>query len=1153
MSGTSTPNEGKILPTAITPTEKPKVTNPYLLRKGKPRRERILHPGRLVSIMCEHMRIMETNGNKNDVWQSWLDKGLDDEKMTVHPLAAIVQYPDVKDKTLLNVGLYIIEMTPELERYIKLSPSSRHHEPICYHSKPAIIKSAMTDQVRHIEQNQTKNDEEKTKSAFTIENSQTKNDEEKTKPVTLKLTFDATPPNSMASRKLFTSQLQSIDEYKEVSDQSEQGWKNVKTKNRNNQITDNQGSNLSTNYDYTVQSEQGSTKMILKNTDKMDSKVRRDNAKITDNPDSIASTNNQYAVLTDTTESEIDPCILGEEIMDLNVLSSTISDSDNSTNNGLGEEIKEIMNSSQTTLETNKSEENKIENVKKIDKSSKTDSEETQRKQIVKQKELTKEPDIIEVLDSANTHFDAQLKEIMETIANETPSPPCDNNVKKQDIDEYWIEKAAEFDKSYEEKLKHIHDFSEQAINKIMQAQENLEIELNNHTQHISDEFEAHKVIIEEITTQTIDSCCNDIDAKLEQEGKNFHDLVTKNLDEADKVRQQANDTAWSERKNEMTAAHMQLVKTNSIAIKNNTILADKLQLADVTIKLQSKRIIEQNEYLKNLEERTNQVEEKLKNIDKATVEEYIKEYVKNDNNLQLNVVRRDIADSESKIFHASEAIKNIKDEVTTVERNIDSLQHTRLTSITNDVEHVQMSMDDLETMIMDLKTSSKTKNESNRDQNKNATPTMFLNKHNIDIENRTPAPPILTPFQFMYPSNNYHAREVESYKFQKAKLTVKCNSEDNIFTFYNMLRHIANSYNILLRPLQEITKETGLCQITEDNCIGYKNAYDTMATALHMKLSTENYFSNFPAAITYVNAASNDSNGFKLLYRIVEIIHPRLRVSKGGIHKSIQLPVYTDIDDDSIYTYIDRYKNYLLYESLSPSSRHYNKQEQTLSIVNALKHEERLKPGIEYVLATILAYQRERKVNPTIIYPLDLEIDDIAVTIDEQSPNYTVGDKASTNTTVDNPYGMSKINVAKGGSYKSTYKSTGYKPNNRKKERDTSTSCKACMGIGHCATKPDSICYTLAKIDMCLRFIKQEDNNATVRNNTYRYKKQLKEKMQKNKVESRMHHAIKKMVDEGNNQQDIDPIIKLARAFHVEDSDSDDTSDDDSHGMSEE
>ena len=42
-------------------------------------------------------------------------------------------------------------------------------------------------------------------------------------------------------------------------------------------------------------------------------------------------------------------------------------------------------------------------------------------------------------------------------------------------------------------------------------------------------------------------------------------------------------------------------------------------------------------------------------------------------------------------------------------------------------------------------------------------------------------------------------------------------------------------------------------------------------------------------------------------------------------------------------------------------------------------------------------------------------------------------------------------------------------------------------------------------------------------------------------------------MVDEGNNKHDIDPIIKLVRAFHISDSDSDISSDDDRHSLPEE
>ena len=100
-----------------------------------------------------------------------------------------------------------------------------------------------------------------------------------------------------------------------------------------------------------------------------------------------------------------------------------------------------------------------------------------------------------------------------------------------------------------------------------------------------------------------------------------------------------------------------------------------------------------------------------------------------------------------------------------------------------------------------------------------------------------------------MYPKSNYHSREIDGYKFQKAKLTVKCKSKDNIFILFNTLHHITNNYNILLRSLKEITKEIGLYQITKDNCIGYENVCDTIATALHMKLSTGEYFNGLPSA----------------------------------------------------------------------------------------------------------------------------------------------------------------------------------------------------------------------------------------------------------------------------------------------------------------
>ena len=64
--------------------------------------------------------------------------------------------------------------------------------------------------------------------------------------------------------------------------------------------------------------------------------------------------------------------------------------------------------------------------------------------------------------------------------------------------------------------------------------------------------------------------------------------------------------------------------------------------------------------------------------------------------------------------------------------------------------------------------------------------------------------------------------------------------------------------------------------------------------------------------------------------------------------------------------------------------------------IINPLKHDERLAPGTTYVQATLEAYQRNHYLNPTIPFPFDLNIDVIAVVLDDHSPTYVVGERAT-------------------------------------------------------------------------------------------------------------------------------------------------------------
>ena len=274
------------------------------------------------------------------------------------------------------------------------------------------------------------------------------------------------------------------------------------------------------------------------------------------------------------------------------------------------------------------------------------------------------------------------------------------------------------------------------------------------------------------------------------------------------------------------------------------------------------------------------------------------------------------------------------------------------------------------------------------------------------------------------------------------------------------------------------------------------------------MKLLSSDYFRGFEKAKTYIDATSNSCDGFRLLYRILEIIHPRLRLEKGGLHKTIDAPSYGALTDDSVYTFIKRYENYLLYEELSPENRTYSKKEQTMFIIRALSEDARFKDGLLYVQGTLQAYQRDVTITSTTPFPLDLSIDEIAVTIDERSAEYTVGDKATTPRVI-NPYareatarllesdGTPVIRVMRD---RDTYRKPAYDSEYKKSSdrrgptnpKNTQT-CIACNAYGHCITNKDTICYNVAKAQLCNQSIDDVANAQLVKSNTYRYRKDRK------------------------------------------------------------
>lgn len=315
------------------------------------------------------------------------------------------------------------------------------------------------------------------------------------------------------------------------------------------------------------------------------------------------------------------------------------------------------------------------------------------------------------------------------------------------------------------------------------------------------------------------------------------------------------------------------------------------------------------------------------------------------------------------------------------------------------------------------------------------------------------------------------------------------------------------------------------------------------MSTAIYLKLTSGDYFKHFTQAMTYVRAASHTSNGFQLIYRILELVHPRLRQAKGGIHKNIPVPAYSDVTDDSIYTFITKYQNYLLYEYLSPKKREYNATEQTMFIISALRHDTRLRPGLNYAESVLQAYQRDSLLNPDTPFPLELQIDEVGVTLDEHSDEYTVGDKA---TAVKSTYSSDTRPVIH--AFKSRprqydeRKRKPFKPDYdaKKPMRDNTKTCRACLSLGHCVTSGD-ICYPLTKATLCQSFLSNTDNDETSKRNLRDYKKERRDRASKSKTSRKMHGVIRKMVTDGATEEALQPIIRLAYAM-------DDTSDDEEH-----
>ena len=73
--------------------------------------------------------------------------------------------------------------------------------------------------------------------------------------------------------------------------------------------------------------------------------------------------------------------------------------------------------------------------------------------------------------------------------------------------------------------------------------------------------------------------------------------------------------------------------------------------------------------------------------------------------------------------------------------------------------------------------------------------------------------------------------------------------------------------------------------------------------------------------------------------------------------------------------------------------------------IITALKLDSHFRTGVNHVDSTLTVYQRNICLNPLLLFPLELKIDNIGVAIDKQSNKCTVGYKSIEQHYMSNTY----------------------------------------------------------------------------------------------------------------------------------------------------
>jgi hypothetical protein len=273
---------------------------------------------------------------------------------------------------------------------------------------------------------------------------------------------------------------------------------------------------------------------------------------------------------------------------------------------------------------------------------------------------------------------------------------------------------------------------------------------------------------------------------------------------------------------------------------------------------------------------------------------------------------------------------------------------------------------------------------------------------------------------------------------------------------FYETLRSKLASYHVLITQWKDIRTESDIPYLTSANSRNADDANIAMSNIIFNTLldNRKSWFKGNTYHRSLLTHYQHNNDGFGFLREVITEHHPRLRTkAKSETRDKPRLR-----HDSNWYTYVNKYIEWVEFESTSEANRTYTPSEHVSNILTEMEKHSQYRTAVDK-----LKHQMQQIDDDIIVFPKELELRHIALTVMKYIPR-AIRDTLATEDSSDDD--DDNINVPAQGviNHFSAHKFNNRtdRPGNRSNSTPSKPSairpyedvkCKACGKWGHCIT----------------------------------------------------------------------------------------------------